>query len=180
MHPARNKIKPTSLANLIAARPPAALAEAERRPRVRRTHGRTSTRAGGGMGDWAFVAHHKTGTTVGEDLARVLCRASGRPVFVYTYREAVQSRSAFGDRPLCHFLVKAYSVDVEQWRAFLDERPSNRLVHFVRGHTHCARARAVAAPPPSEPSAEPAHATTLPLPSHTTHRLYMYGRCATP
>ena len=32
--------------------------------------------------DWLFFAHHKSGTTVGEELARALCKIVGRPIQV--------------------------------------------------------------------------------------------------
>ena len=78
--------------------------------------------------DWIFVAHHKSGTTVGKALADVLCRASHRPIHKYTYRERIK-RTPSG---ACHFLVKLYLEDAPMWLAHLAAQPHSRLVHFVR------------------------------------------------
>ena len=58
------------------------------------------------VADWVFVAHHKTGTTVGKVLAAALCAAAERQLITYTFREAPLGR--ISPAPLCHFLVKIY------------------------------------------------------------------------
>jgi len=88
-------------------------------------------RAGRGRGEWIFVAHHKSGTTVGKVLADALCAASGRRTHKYTFREQPVDTSPPGGA-LCHFLIKIYSEDVDMWMARLARSPHNRLVHFVR------------------------------------------------
>ena len=56
-------------------------------------------------GDWIFVGHHKSGTTVGSIIARALCLGSGRTFYKYKYRERVRNQ-LLGETGVCHFLVK--------------------------------------------------------------------------
>ncbi|KAJ1450738.1 mannosyltransferase putative-domain-containing protein [Pelagophyceae sp. CCMP2097] len=91
---------------------------------------RVSAAAAGGDasgGDWIFLAHHKSGTTVGEVLARQICEAHGRELKTHTFREAM----APAGKPACYFLIKAYLDDVGDW---LDRAvdTQGRVVHIVR------------------------------------------------
>eukprot|EP00316_Scyphosphaera_apsteinii_P000538 CAMPEP_0119337810 /NCGR_PEP_ID=MMETSP1333-20130426/94756_1 /TAXON_ID=418940 /ORGANISM="Scyphosphaera apsteinii, Strain RCC1455" /LENGTH=911 /DNA_ID=CAMNT_0007348943 /DNA_START=93 /DNA_END=2828 /DNA_ORIENTATION=- len=101
--------------------------------RVNDSHSRFVPTAGPaiGLGEWIFVAHHKSGTTVGKVLADELCLAFGRPIYKYTYRERPIEPEAPG-APLCHFLIKIYAEDLDLWLARVWRSPYNRLVHFVR------------------------------------------------
>ena len=74
---------------------------------------RISSRAVDG-GDWIFVAHHKSGTTVGESLARAICTHFGRPLRKYTFREQPAETTHAGGAA-CHFLVKVYAEDIRSW-----------------------------------------------------------------
>jgi len=84
-----------------------------------------------GLGEWIFVAHHKSGTTVGKVLADALCEAFSRPVVKYTYRERPVEPEV-PNSSLCHFLIKIYSEDLDMWLKRLWRNPHNRLIHFVR------------------------------------------------
>ena len=57
------------------------------------------------VGDWIFVSHHKSGTTVGSMIARALCLGSGRTFYKYKYRERVRNQ-LLGESGVCHYLVK--------------------------------------------------------------------------
>ena len=82
-------------------------------------------------GDWVFVAHHKSGTTVGRYLATALCTAASRRILTYTYREVPHDdRGRRGYRPRCHLLNKIYNEDATRWLGFV--RDGGMLVHFMR------------------------------------------------
>ena len=82
-------------------------------------------------GDWVFVAHHKSGTTVGRYLATALCAAASRRILTYTYREVPHDdRGRREYRPRCHLLNKIYNEDATRWLGFV--REGGKLVHFMR------------------------------------------------
>jgi hypothetical protein len=97
------------------------------RPRHRHTHNE---------GDIVFVAHHKTGTKAGENLARALCWALGREVHYYTYREPIAQCSGRPSRGwssrCCHFVRFLEWEDAATWVRFVKEHRDSRLVHFAR------------------------------------------------
>ena len=74
--------------------------------------------------DWVWIAHHKTGTKVAEELARVLCRSSGRRVAKNTWREPPRTKVARG---LCHLVLKLQPQDIARWTG-----GGARIVHLVR------------------------------------------------
>jgi hypothetical protein len=80
--------------------------------------------------DWVFVAHHKTGTTIGKVLAAALCAAAERHLITYTYREAPLVKVS--PAPMCHFLIKIYDEDIDAWLDHVRSSRAARLINFVR------------------------------------------------
>ena len=80
--------------------------------------------------DWVFVAHHKSGTTIGRYLVTALCAAAARTTLTYTFREAPQREVGRHYQPRCHLLNKIYNEDATRWLDFV--REGGKLVHFMR------------------------------------------------
>lgn len=84
----------------------------------------------GPRGDWIWLVHHKTGTNVGISISRLLCHATRRTWYRYTYRELPKWQT--GAPAACHFLLKLQPEDIETWLGHLRRSAANRLVHLVR------------------------------------------------